>query len=138
MQTKTTRKPKSKMPLKKTSANTIKIRKKAMIAALTKSLGIVSAACQQVGVSRWTHYDWMQKDAKYKTEVENISENAVDFAEGKLLAKINSGDTIATIFYLKTKGKARGYVEKQEIDNNVKIDQPIIIDWTGTVDVVKK
>lgn len=108
--------------------------KKGMIEALTKSLGIVSTACDAMGISRQTHYRWLSEDNEYKDQVENISEAAIDFAESKLYEKIN-GITIQTfnskgepqiyeqapsdtaiIFYLKTKGKKRGYIEKSEID----------------------
>ena len=41
---------------------------------------------------------------------------ALDFAESQLHSQIKDGSTSATIFYLKTKGKKRGYVEKQELD----------------------
>jgi hypothetical protein len=39
----------------------------------------------------------------------------VDVAESKLMAKIDAGDTTAIIFFLKTQGKGRGYVERQEV-----------------------
>ena len=45
--------------------------------------------------------------------MENIT---LDFAESQLHNQIKSGNTSATIFYLKTKGKKRGYVEKSELD----------------------
>ena len=111
-------------------------RKKAMIDALKKSLGIVTKACESVGIDRQTHYNWLESDPEYKKEVESISEMAIDFAESKLFEKINGvqigktdkdGELIvydqppsdaAVIFYLKTKGKKRGYIEKQEVDHS--------------------
>jgi hypothetical protein len=42
----------------------------------------------------------------------------LDFAESQLYKQIKDGSTTATIFYLKTKGKQRGYVERQQIDIN--------------------
>lgn len=108
------------------------MRKKAMLEALRKNLGIVQAACKMVGISRWLHYDWLNNDPEYKKEVEGITEDAIDFAEGKLLQKINTGDTVATIFFLKTKGKSRGYIERTETDANVNLNPaPIIIDWNA-------
>ena len=68
--------------------------KKAMIQALEKSLGVVTSACKEV------------------EDVENI---ALDFAESQLHKQISEGNTSGTIFYLKTKGKKRGYVERQEV-----------------------
>lgn len=89
--------------------------KKAMIAALEKSLGIVTVACKTVGIARDTHYRWMKKDKKYKEAVDALENVAIDFAESKLHKLIEKGDTAATIFYLKTKAKHRGYVERQEV-----------------------
>ena len=88
--------------------------KKAMLEALEKSLGVVSTACKAVGISRQTHYNWLKED-KYKTAVEELSEVAIDFAESHLHKLIKDGNPAATIFFLKTKGKGRGYVERQEI-----------------------
>jgi hypothetical protein len=91
------------------------VQKKAMIQALEKALGIVTQACKVVGISRQTHYNWMAADEDYKSAVEDLGDVALDFAESKLHKLIDSGNPAATIFYLKTKGKNRGYVERQEI-----------------------
>ncbi|MDR3142731.1 MAG: hypothetical protein LBU37_13545, partial [Tannerellaceae bacterium] len=48
----------------------------------------------------------------------NIADIAIDFAESNLHKRIKEGDTTSIIFYLKTKGKKRGYIEKSEIDMN--------------------
>lgn len=99
-----------------------------MLVALHECLGNVSEACAKVGVGRTTHYGWLQEDAEYKQQVEDISEAEIDFAESKLReriegVKVQKGDTsyllppdpACIIFYLKTKGKKRGYVERQEL-----------------------
>ena len=88
--------------------------KKAMIAAMEKALGVVTTACKTIGISRQTHYNWL-KDPDYAAAIEDVSEVAVDFAESHLHKLIKEGNPAATIFFLKTKGKNRGYIERQEI-----------------------
>ncbi len=90
--------------------------KKAMIEALRASLGIVSEAADACGISRQQHYQWVKDDSAYKEQVDAIGDMAIDFAETALKKKISDGDTTAIIFYLKTKGKRRGFVERSEID----------------------
>jgi hypothetical protein len=90
--------------------------KRAMLDALEKSLGVVTAACKAVGIGRTTHYLWMQEDAEYKAAVEGLSDVALDFAESQLHKQIKDGNSTATIFFLKTKGKKRGYIERQEVE----------------------
>jgi hypothetical protein len=94
------------------------ILKKNMIEALEKSLGIVTTACRMVGISRETHYRWLREDEAYKEAVEGIADIALDFVESKLHKQIEEGEVSSTIFYLKTKGKKRGFVEKQEIEHS--------------------
>ena len=87
-----------------------------MLDALEKSLGVVTSAAKAVGVGRTTHYLWMQEDKEYKAAVDELSDVAIDFAESQLHKQIKEGNSTATIFFLKTKGKKRGYVERQEVD----------------------
>jgi hypothetical protein len=102
------------------------ILKKQMINALEKSLGIVTTACKSVDIARQTHYRWMSEDNEYKKAVDDIGEIAIDFAESQLHKQIKDGVQSSTIFYLKTKGKKRGYVEAQEFKVNMEKDLP---DW---------
>jgi len=97
----------------------MKVKKKAMLEALEKSLGIVSTACNIVGICRKTHYDWLKDDPEYAESVEMINDMAIDFAESSLHEQIKDKVPTSTIFYLKTKGKKRGYVEKQEVESNI-------------------
>lgn len=104
------------------------INKKAMIEALEKSLGIVTTACKMVGIHRDTHYSWLNSDLEYKRQVESIADMTLDFAESQLHKQIKDGEVSSTIFYLKTKGKKRGYIER--VEQEVTVHKPIIIDWT--------
>ena len=60
------------------------------------------------------------------------------WAEGKLLQAINQGNMTAIIFYLKTKGKHRGYVQKlgpggtRDADNHFDRDVVVNIDLVPT------
>ena len=91
------------------------ILKETLITALEKSLGVVTTACKNAGCSRETFYKYCKDDEVFKEKVEDISNITLDFAESQLHKQIQDGNTSATIFYLKTKGKKRGYVERQEI-----------------------
>lgn len=102
-------------------------KKEALVKALRKSMGNITLACRAVGISRPTFYRWLEKDHKLKEECVNIEEEAIDFVENKLFGRINANDTTAIIFYLKTKGKKRGYVEKQEMEIEGHGERPVII-----------
>ena len=93
-------------------------KKRAMISALASSLGVVSTACKNVGITRQTHYTWMREDMAYAGDVKDIENITLDFAESKLHELIFEGNVASVIFFLKTKGKARGYIERTELDVN--------------------
>ena len=96
------------------------ILKKNLIEALEKSLGVVTTACKKCNCSRQTFYEYCREDENFKNQVNDISEIAIDFVESQLYRKIQDGDTTSIIFYLKTKGKKRGYSEKLEIESTNK------------------
>tara|TARA_R100001460_G_scaffold22353_1_gene45470 strand:+ start:252 stop:605 length:354 start_codon:yes stop_codon:yes gene_type:complete len=102
------------------------IKKEAILQALEASLGVVTTACKKVGIPRSTFYKWCNEDEKFYSKVKDIENIALDFAESQLHNQMKDGSTSATIFYLKTKGKKRGYVEKQELDITSR-DEPIKI-----------
>ena len=99
-----------------TGDDTLEPKKANMVEALTKALGIVKIACESCGISRNTHYRWLKEDPAYKEACDNLPEVVLDFAEHHLHKLISQGNPAATIFLLKTKGKHRGYVERQEIE----------------------
>jgi len=94
------------------------IKKESLIKSLEKSLGVVTLACKRADVPRSTFYKWLKEDKDFFNEVKEIENVALDFAESQLHKQIQDNSTAATIFYLKTKGKKRGYQENQAIDIN--------------------
>ena len=110
--------------------NKIQHTKKALLKALEETLGIVTSACKMVGVNRSTYYKYYNEDADFKEEVDSISDIALDFAESQLHKQIEEGNSTSTIFYLKTKGKKRGYIEKSEVDMNA--------NYSGEIKIVRE
>ena len=96
------------------SDNILQKREK-FIKSLESNLGNISEACKAINISRQTYYKWAEDD-DLKTEADNIQEGLLDLAENKLLENIKNNENVAIIFYLKTKGKSRGYIEKQEVE----------------------
>ncbi len=94
--------------------DTIK-KKAAFLEAYESKANNVSLACKAVGIVRQTYYNWLQEDEQFKNSVQEMDEAMLDFAETALFKQIKDGNTISLIFFLKTKGKKRGYVERQEI-----------------------
>ena len=112
------------------------ILKNNLIKALEQSLGVVTTACKEVKCNRSTFYDYYKKDPKFKAQVDAIQDIALDFVESKLFEQIKDENTTATIFYLKTKGKKRGYIERQEIQHEGTIESKVI-EWTPATEEEK-
>jgi hypothetical protein len=100
--------------------------KEILLKALEKHLGIVSAACKEVNISRNTFYNYYNEDINFKTAVDDINEITIDFVENQLLKNIKSGDRASIMFFMKYKGRKRGYTEHINIDANVRMEQPLL------------
>jgi len=98
--------------------------KKKVVDALEKSLGVVTTACKIAEVSRTQFYQWLKDDEDFAKKVQEIENVTLDFVESQLHKQIKENSTAATIFFLKTKGKKRGYIERQEIEHS---GNPIVI-----------
>ena len=107
--------------------------KKKLISALENNLGIVTTACKQAGVARSTYYNWYNNDKDFKKAVDDVDDQTLDFVESKLHEKIKDGDTTSIIFYCKTKGKKRGYIERQEIKHDADVKSKLI-EWKPAKD----
>lgn len=106
--------------------------KKEVLRQLEDAHGIITTAANNSGIARSTFYKWQEDDPVFKKAVEDVQEAAIDYVESKLFEKIKGvsigkhnaeGELVvydvppsdtAIIFYLKTKAKKRGYIERQE------------------------
>lgn len=118
--------------------------KEKFLEVLADSYGIVLTACKSCDLPRSTYYKWLNSDEMFKERVDEIQEMAIDFVESKLIQKINgiqvmskgvvyqeSPSDTAIIFFLKTKGRKRGYAEKTDlnISGNMHLqDEPVVFE----------
>lgn len=114
--------------MRSTASKTAK-RKAEFLEAYAKLLCNVTKTCKAVGIDRGTYYKWIANDKKFKSDVDDLENVRLDFAEDMLNIKMQQGDSTAIIFFLKTKGKHRGYVEKVIQDVNVRTEQPLFGDY---------
>ncbi len=103
-----------------TRTNKTNKNKKLVLEALNNSLGVVTDALKSTNLSRTQFYKWMKDDPDFKADVEEVQNVAIDFAESQLYSLISEKNPTAVIFYLKTKGKHRGYIERIENVNSQK------------------
>ena len=98
-----------------TNKYTTEQRKIIFLEALKKNLNVITAACEASGVSRARYYEWMKIDPDFKAKVEEVNDIQFDFVETQLLKKIKDGSETSIIFFLKTKGRRRGYGDNLDI-----------------------
>ena len=101
-----------------TNKNTTEQKKLIFLDALKKNLNVVTAACEQSGVGRTTFYEWMKHDPEFKKKVEEVDEIQTDFVETQLLKKIKEGSERSILFYMRYKGKKRGYSDSVDITSD--------------------
>ncbi len=90
--------------------------KKNFIKAYKESAGNIAHACRAANIDRQTYYNYIEKFDSFKKECHNIKEENIDFAESILMGEIKNKNITAVIFFLKTIGRNRGYIERQELE----------------------
>lgn len=92
--------------LKRTTKESTSTRQlKERILELLKEVPLVTYACQKLNIPKSTFYKWKEIDLKFKEDAEgaiNLGRSTVnDMAISQLMKKINEGETVAIIFWLK-------------------------------------
>jgi hypothetical protein len=86
-----------------------------LIKRIEDTKGNVAAVARSYGVSRVAVYNWMNESAGCRQALEDARETMLDNAESILYKKVLEGSTPELLFFLKTQGKRRGYVERSEV-----------------------
>jgi transposase-like protein len=98
-----------------------------LLKAFLECRGIIACTCKKVGVSRQTFNYWVRTDEDFSEKVQEILEEQIDFVENQLLKGVENGNDKLIQFYLRTKGKKRGYGESTDFTTKGEaISQPII------------
>ena len=82
--------------------------------AIVMAFGNLSTAAKSLQVERATLYNWIEQEGLNEA-VQEGRNRRLDFAESMLDKGMKDGNMTAIIFYLKTQGKSRGYIERQEV-----------------------
>ena len=87
-----------------------------------REMPLVTYTCQKFSIPKSTFYKWKLIDKDFKSEVENAinmgRETVNDIAISQLLKKINNGETVPIIFWLKNNSPMFNEKVTLEIKNN--------------------
>ena len=112
-----------------------KISKEQMLEAIQGSQGLVSKIQRKLEailgekISWDTTEKWIHKWPEAETAVKNEKEAMLDIAENNIFKDMVNGDTATSKWYLRMKGKERGYEDTPTIQ--VANDDPLKIDISG-------
>lgn len=93
-----------------------KVSKEAFLKAVPGTGGLYTKIAKKLKIQRQTVARYIERYPDLKAAVEDEIESTIDTAEEAIKGKIAEGDTQAIMFFLKTKGKHRGYTEKTETE----------------------
>lgn len=104
------------MPTSNLNGNRPRFTQKELIQALIDSGGIKLGAAMKLSCDRKTIWRYCKRYPKVEAAVNEALENTKDLAETQLIAAIGRGEAWAVCFFLKTRGKDRGYIERPKVD----------------------
>jgi hypothetical protein len=105
-----------------------KAQKKAFLERLAANYGIITISSKEVGISNRTIERWRKVDTEFNEACIDELKHQRGLVEGKLLQKINEGDTSAIRFYLRCKGRNAEHVPETWVESVMvqgDPDQPI-------------
>ena len=128
---------------KKANRRDAKATDEEIMSALSRTHGIIAKAAAliskeksdksgyRISITRQAVSERIKGKEKLRQAHDEAAEGMLDFAEDKLFQAIADSDMTAIIFYLKCKGKKRGYIERQSMEltgpDGVPLNPPDII-----------
>ena len=91
--------------------------------------GNVAAIARALGVGRQTVWRRCEESPSLMAALASARETMIDNAESTLYREALNGNVTALIFFLKTQGKNRGYVERQEMTGANGERLNVILKW---------
>lgn len=102
--------------------------KKRFLKLYSNNLCNVKDTCKELNINRGTYYLWIKNDPLFKEQCDMIQEGLIDLAESQLMTNIKNGKEQSLLFFLRCKGRDRGYVEKKEVEHSGNVSVNIVDD----------
>jgi hypothetical protein len=99
---------------------------------IEKNKGNVAVIARRFGVSRGTILNRINESSDLQKALADARESMLDNAESVLYKKVLEGSTPELLFFLKTQGKSRGYIERVEQDHRGETTMKVIYGDDGT------
>jgi len=106
--------------------------KKSIIEALHRTHGMIFLAAKEIGCAPVTIYRHAAKDKKIQDIIDSYRGQLIDKAELKLEQAVLNGEPWALNLALKTIGKQRGYVERQEVTGADGAPQKVEVEYINS------
>lgn len=91
--------------------------------------GIISTIARRAGCAWHTAKKYIELYSTVKGAYDDECEAVLDMAESKVIEAMNDGDGPMLRYYLSTKGKARGYVERVQQEITGKDGGAVELKW---------
>ena len=111
-------------------ANKDRYKTKQFIDAIPGTGGIISEIARKVGCDWITAKKYVTKYPTIAQAYMNECESVLDMAESNVIGLMEKSDAGMLKYYLSTKGKKRGYVERTEVTG--KDGGSVVISWDET------
>lgn len=99
-----------------------------VIEAIDAKMGMVYLAAEALGCSHQTIYNYAKKHPTVQRAIDAKRGKMLDTAEVALWKGIQDGESWAVQFALRTIGRDRGYVERQEVDQRGDVTIRVVYD----------